>query len=143
MPVSVGLDVLTVGSGSPMLSEVSIVRRGAVEGACIMSRYELKCDPVKPKSAAPPARSKTAVPTAGEVFYGSGRFGVGVIKRSGDHDTAWMQELERRMDWLERRTGRQADMEIVLRDMQREVNGPTIDELYAETIGRGVRRVAA
>ena len=43
------------------------------------------------------------------------------------------------MDWLEANTGRPPDMEAVLRGLRREIEGPTLDELYAETIGR--RRV--
>jgi hypothetical protein len=64
-PVSVGLSQLKIGSRGMFLHEVSIVRRGAVEGAEITSRWEIKETP-------PPPATKRAEP-AGEVIYGNGQ----------------------------------------------------------------------
>jgi hypothetical protein len=47
-----------------------------------------------------------------------------------------MKEFERRMDWIEATTGRPAEPGDVLRGLRRELDGPTLDELYAETIVR-------
>ena len=58
-PVSVGLSQLKIGSRGTFLREVSIVRRGAVEGAQITRRWEI------PES--PPAKCTEPV---GEVIYG-------------------------------------------------------------------------
>jgi hypothetical protein len=48
-------------------------------------------------------------------------------------------EMRRRLEWLEADTGRY-EVEAVILGMQRELHGPTIDELHAETLGR--KRVA-
>ncbi|HEX5585417.1 hypothetical protein [Gaiella sp.] len=61
-PVSVGVSQLQIGSRGMFLREVSIVRHGAVEGAQITSRWEIKETP-------PPPATKRAEP-AGEVIYG-------------------------------------------------------------------------
>lgn len=45
-------------------------------------------------------------------------------------------EIQRRMDWLERRTGRHADMSEVIISMKRELNGPGLDELSARVAAR-------
>lgn len=132
-PVSVGLSILSVGSGVPILSEVSIVPRGAVDGACITRRHELKSVPIppadKPSTAAAAAPPRVAARP------------VEIIHRGGSNsEDPFMVELHRRMDWAESRTCRPADMEVVLAGMRREIDGPTIAEVYAETIGR---RVAA
>jgi hypothetical protein len=42
-----------------------------------------------------------------------------------------MAEFERRVDWAEASTGR-ADPEAVLRGMNREIHGPTLEEAYAD-----------
>ena len=52
----------------------------------------------------------------------------------------YQAEIHRRLEWAERCTGREADLDAVIKGMRRELYGPTIDELYAETIGS---RVAA
>jgi hypothetical protein len=49
--VSVGLDYLKIGSGEPYLREISIVPRGAVEGAEVTRRVALEPVPVKPTSS--------------------------------------------------------------------------------------------
>jgi hypothetical protein len=86
-------------------------------------------------------RAEAPAPAAGEeIIWGAAKYGGSVIKRDQGHDAAWMDELQRRMGWIERRTGRQADMEVVMAGMRREIHGPTLDELYLETYGR---RVAA
>jgi hypothetical protein len=118
-PVSVGLVSLSVGSGVPILSEVSIVRKGAVEGACITSRHELK--PSTPRSKPSPAARKPT-PAAGEVI---------LHRTPAPVEDPFMVELQRRMDWAERRTGRPANMEDVLNGMRRELHGPSLDEVYA------------
>jgi hypothetical protein len=69
-------------------------------------------------------------PVAGEVIY----------REPAIIEDPYMLEVRRRMDWAERRSGRPADMEAILAHMGREEQGPTIDELYAEMVGR---RVAA
>jgi hypothetical protein len=74
-----------------------------------------------------PARVTSDRPAAGEVIYHEQATTEQAI-RDGD---PYMVEVLRRMDWAERRTGRQADMEIVLRDMQRELHGPSLDDVYA------------
>jgi hypothetical protein len=53
-------------------------------------------------------------------------------------DAEWRQEYDRRLDWIERTTGRRADTEDVLRGLRCELEGPTLQELYAETITRRV-----
>jgi hypothetical protein len=63
-----------------------------------------------------------------------------VYRRRTVTDAEWRQEYERRLDWIERTTGLPAEPDVVLRGLRREIEGPTLDELYAETIGR--RRVA-
>jgi hypothetical protein len=47
-PVSVGLSQLLIGSRGTYLREISLVRRGAIEGAEITSRYEIKETPPPP-----------------------------------------------------------------------------------------------
>jgi hypothetical protein len=54
-----------------------------------------------------------------------------------------MAEVERRMEWAERRPGPIADMYVVIKGMRREIDGPTIDAFYAETLGRRVHGVGA
>jgi hypothetical protein len=63
----VGLSILSVGSGDPILSEVSVVPSSAVDGACITSRLELKPVPI------PTAARTTTADPAGEVDWGRGR----------------------------------------------------------------------
>lgn len=84
----------------------------------------------KPTPKAQPTRQPKSQPAVATVYRGR-----------TVSDSAWKQEFERRMDWVEATTGRPADPEDVLRGLRRELEGPTLDELYAETIGR--RSVAA
>jgi hypothetical protein len=46
-------------------------------------------------------------------------------------DQAEEAEMRRRLDWLEKHTGRY-DLEAVLIGMQRELNGPSLDELLRQ-----------
>jgi hypothetical protein len=117
-----------------IVREVSVLSPGvepADPGAKVLTFHR-----EEPKSPAPPTSAPEAKPAPKPQPVNA----TYVHRGRSITDSAWMQELERRMDWLERSTGRTADMEVVLRDMRREINGPTIDELYAETIKR---RVAA
>ncbi len=50
------------------------------------------------------------------------------------------EELRRRIDWCESTYGH-VDVEMIVRGMRLEKHGPTLDELYADTVMR--RRVAA
>ena len=93
-------------------------------------RAEAKLTPTpKPTPTPQPDRQAKPQPAVASVYRGR-----------TVSDAAWRQEYERRMDWLERTTGRPAEHDVVLRGLRREIEGPTLDELYAETIGR--RRVA-
>ena len=94
-------------------------------------RAEAKLTPTpKPTPTPQPDRQAKPQPAVASVYRGR-----------TVSDSAWKQEFERRMDWVEATTGRPADPEDVLRGLRRELEGPTLDELYAETIGR--RSVAA
>lgn len=121
-----------------ILNKLSILRHGekpAYPGAEVTFILPRKHIPrvAKSQPAAPPARATrvpASEPPAGEVFYGAGPYGgTGVIARRDDLD---MQELDSRMNWVEARTGRPADMEVVMRDMQREMYGPSLDEVARE-----------
>ena len=116
-PVSVGLSLFK--SGSRFLSEVSVVRRGAVEGEEITSRVALK--PPEPTPARPAAAQPPVAAAAPPVVYRTPP-----SARAAAEDA----ELRRRLDWLEQHTGRY-DIEAVVLGMQRELNGPTLDEVYA------------
>ena len=50
------------------------------------------------------------------------------------HDEERWAEVSRRMDRIERLTGRPANMEDVLAAMHLELHGPTLDELYAKHV---------
>jgi hypothetical protein len=68
-PVSVGLSQLKIGSRGTFLMEVSIVRRGAVQGAEITSRWQI------PETPPPPATKRTEpkrTKPVGQVIYGDG-----------------------------------------------------------------------
>ena len=56
-PISVGLSQRKIGSGEPYLRGISIVRHGAIEGAKIVRRSEIKPAPVKPTTS--PAAGRT------------------------------------------------------------------------------------
>lgn len=140
-PVSVGLSQLKIGSRGTFLTEVSIVRHGAVEGAEITRRYEIKETPPAPAkpapspvAAAPPRRSADVV----EIIYDE----TPTIWRN--HANPEIAEIHRRMDYIERQTGRRADPEAVLLGMQVERDGiVAIHRLAIEHEARRRRNVKA
>jgi hypothetical protein len=123
------------------LREVSIVPRGAIRGAQIIHKIPLPKQAPLPK----PAQSVPTMSSASTAKPAPKPQPVNATVRRARPitDSAWMQELERRMDWLERSTGRTADIGVVMASMRREIDGPTIDELYAETIVRRQARGGA
>jgi hypothetical protein len=159
-PMSIGAKIRrAAGRDFAYLEEVSLVPRGAYRGAEVTGRISL---PWFPLPTWPPieraAETTVGSPTPSPPATPSDRAGGEVLKQPTNtapittyvhrgpasiSDNAWMLELKRRMDWLERSTGRPADMEIVLRGLRREIDGPTIDELYAETIVRRQARGGA
>ena len=52
--------------------------------------------------------------------------------RATERAAAEYAEFNRRLDWLESHTGRPADTEAVIVGMQRELNGPSLDDLARE-----------
>jgi hypothetical protein len=130
-PVSVGLDVIGSGHGSPFLREISIVPRGAVKGAEITSRVALKPKPVeqKPQPTPDPARS---APAPVDVIPHDPR-PVHICRQPAvsSRDRAEDAELRRRLDWLEKHTGRY-DVEAVVLGLQRELAGPSSHDLARE-----------
>jgi hypothetical protein len=82
----------------------------------------------KPKSSAAAAK-----PTPKRQAAGAGHIQREEVLLTED---PYMHEVQRRIEWAERRSGRRADMEAILKHMQREEQGLTIDEIYAETIVR-------
>jgi hypothetical protein len=116
--------------------ELSILRADeipAYRGAKITSIYEPKPATRTTPRPLPAARKPTAAVPAGEVFYGGGPYGGGVIKRH-DHD-AETAELHRRIAWAERHHGH-ADFEVILTNLRIELG-------YESDLLRGVRGVAA
>ncbi len=70
-PVSVGISQLKIGSGEPYLREISIVRRGAIEGAEITRRFEINPAPVKQPlslTSSPAAVRASTRAVAGDAF---------------------------------------------------------------------------
>jgi len=126
-PLSVGLSYLLIGSGSPFLREISIVPAGAVAGAEIVRRSELPpAKPAKPTpSTPPPNRTTTTTPAVAHPR---------TVATRTQHDEEQRAEVSRRMDRIERLTGRPANMEDVLAAMHLELHGPTLDELYAKHV---------
>jgi len=89
-PVSVGLSQLKIGSRGTFLREVSIVRHGAVPGAQITSRWEIKPEPETAKPLHGAARA-----SEGEVIYGGAtlRRNIGkVVALVDDHGHEWAFE---------------------------------------------------
>lgn len=137
------------GRDFPYLEEVSLVPSGAYRGAEVTGRVSLPWSPLP--TWPPTARAtETTVPSPTPSPRAPSNRGGEVLKQPAStgatathlhrgrpvSDSAWKQELERRLDWLEAATGRPADTEAVVRGLRREIDGPTADELYAETIGR-------
>ena len=118
-PVSVGLT--WHDRSVPSVEELSIVRRGLVDGAAITHRM-LKPKP-NPAPTPEPARTTEVV----EVIQQA------VVYRqpaASARDQAEEAEMRRRLQWLEKHTGR-CDVEAVVLGMRRELDGPTPEELLA------------
>jgi hypothetical protein len=126
--VSVGLREFK--SGALALTEVSLVRHGAVRGAEIIERLDLgpiiKATPplTTPTPAAKPKPVEERRPAPQQVVYRQ--------PTPNARHRAEGAELRRRLDWLEKHTGRPPDVEAVIVGMQREINGPTPNELLAQ-----------
>ena len=130
-PISVGLSQRKIGSGEPYLRGISIVRHGAIEGAKIVRRSEIKPAPVKPTTS--PAAGRTTSDLASSP---ASTYYAPVLTRS-KRDLDDMEELNRRLDWLER-TGRSADYELVLTNLQDELHGRSLEREYAPATARRV-----
>jgi hypothetical protein len=127
-PLSVGLSYLRIGSGEPYLREISIVPHGAVAGAEITRRSELPpAKPAKPTPSPPPPNRTTTNKPAVVAHPRT------VATRTQHEEDRWA-EVSRRMDRIERLTGRPANMEDVLAAMHLELHGPTLEELYAKHV---------
>jgi hypothetical protein len=126
-PVSVGLVSLSVGSGVPILSEVSIVTKGAVDGACITRRHELKPVPSQ-RTEQPKPRAIAAPVPANTVVYRT-------RKPQVDHHA----ELQRRIDFAEA-NGHHVDVEMIIVNMQAELGLGGIDRAWARPSPPPTRR---
>jgi phage head maturation protease len=105
--------------------ELSILGPGDMPGypgAKITRIYEPKPATRTNPKPPPAARKPTAAAATAEVI---------VSRAPTLVEDPFMVEVQRRMDWAERRTGRPANMEDVLNGMRRELHGPTIDDVYA------------
>jgi len=133
--VSIGLKWFNDDTTAPRMAELSIVRHGRVPGAEIVSWVEL---PPEPRISPPAARGEDHPPVAaprqpdGEVIQHAATvvYRHPVSARHAEEDA----ELRRRLDWVERMTGRYP-LEEVVAGMQRELNGPSLDDL-ARTYGK-------
>lgn len=106
------------------VSEVSVLSPG-VEPAEPLARVITFAPAEQPK--APPSLT----PDRGEVIVHP------TPARRSDSET---DELDRRIAWAERRTGRPADVEAIVAAMQRELHGPSLRDLAhgrSHTRGRG------
>jgi hypothetical protein len=122
-PMSVGLELLGAGDGTPFLREISIVRHGAVKGAEITRRVALKPTPApKPPPTPPPEPARTEVIHHPQQPVIHRRAPVSARHAAED------AEMRRRLEWLEQHTGRY-DLEAVVLGMQRELQGPSIFDL--------------
>ena len=124
-PVSVGLQTIGVCGDTPFLTEVSVVPRGAIEGALVRNRRLLpqpaKPEPPKPTVASTPTRAPVAAPP--------------VLNRTSqaERHAIEMAELRRRHDWL-LDNGYHADLEDIVANLKDELG-------YGRDISREWRRL--
>lgn len=116
-PVSVGLTQLKkTGGRGTFLREVSLVRDGAIKGAQITRRTELKLPTPAPPAAL--ARKTTSAPAPSGLHRNA-------------KDTRETEELHRRMDWLDR-NGYPYRLEDVLENLKAETgHGDALARHYA------------
>jgi hypothetical protein len=118
--VSVGLRWHPDYPDQRRMGELSIVRRGQVPGAQITHRIPAPAP--RPAPTPPPKLTPTRAAPQPVVYR----------KPSvSSREQAEEAEMRRRLEWLEKHTGRY-DLEAVLIGMQRELHGPSPDELLRQ-----------
>jgi hypothetical protein len=105
------------------LDELSILAPGekpAFPGATVTHIRELKPSPARNTKPVAAVKSTSVQPATSTML---------IHRAATTNPNPDLDELNRRMDWVEGRTGRPADLEIVLADLRRELYGPTLAEL--------------